>query len=252
MRGVTSTGPGTAAPDAVRAGRAPGAARAVRAAVATWPRRVAWGVVVVAVAGVALAGGFDRAASASGPPPSVAAGEPVATGAFDLTVTAWTLTDAWDPEGLEDVGADAWLAVAVHALGTDRETRALDAAAVTLPEPLPGGLEVVGDARADRPAAVVLARDGHGYPQLQPGLGERVLLLWPVRGDVADPLAAPDLTVSLPLHVYRDLTVGGGRYWAETGAVVRVRVPAGPVPAVLDPSATVEDPWAALDAEGGA
>ena len=40
------------------------------------------------------------------------------------------------------------------------------------------------------------------------------------------------LTVTLPEFRYRDMTVGGGRRWAETGDVVLVDVPPGDVPSL--------------------
>ncbi|KON73669.1 hypothetical protein M768_12050 [Cellulosimicrobium cellulans F16] len=235
MRAVTST--------------APRAARSVpllRAVVGTWPRRIALAVVLGLVAGTAAAGGFAQHVAAEAGPAHAAAGEPVPTGPFDLTVRSWSVTDAVQASALEDSGADAWLVVVVGALDTDREPRRLDRTAVTLPDDLPGGLALAGDAEQDRPDLTLLVRDASVYPVLQPGLAEDVALLWPVTVPEAGATsAAPDarLTVTLPTFRYRDMTVGGGRRWAETGAVVLVNAPPGGVPPeIVDPPED-EEAW---------
>lgn len=235
MRAVTST--------------APKAARGVpllRAVVGTWPRRVALAVVLGAVVGTTAAGGLARHDAADSGPARAAAGEPVATGPFDLTVRSWSVTDAVQVSALEDSGADAWLVVVVGALDTDRESRRLDRTAVTLPDELPGGLALAGDAEPDRPDPTLLVRDASSYPVLSPGLADDVALLWPVSvpGE-SGAVSTPDepLTVTVPTFRYRDMTVGGGRRWAETGAVTRVDVPAGAVPAEIVDPPEAEDGW---------
>ena len=52
--------------------------------------------------------------------------------------------------------------------------------------------------------------------------------------------AAPDepLPVTVPTFRYRDMTIGGGRRWAETGTVVLVDVP----PEIVDPPED-EEAW---------
>ncbi|MBD8078714.1 hypothetical protein [Cellulosimicrobium arenosum] len=215
--------------------------------------------VVVAVvglgAGIALAGGLERDTSGAGTHRSVAAGETVATGAFDLTVTSWATTDTIGPDpeadvdALAEAGADAWLVVVLDVLDTDTTTRTLNAAAVTLPADLPGGLELAADVTSSRAETTLLVRDGHGFPAFQPGLTEQVLLAWPVRGDAG---GATELDVSLPLYVYRDMYIGGGRRWAETGEDVAVRVPSGEVPTVQDPSVPLDDLWAVEPDDEGA
>ncbi|WP_336724871.1 hypothetical protein [Cellulosimicrobium cellulans] len=228
---------------------APRAARSVpllRAVVGTWPRRIALAVVLGLVAGTAAAGGFAQHVAAEAGPAHAAAGGPVPTGPFDLTVRSWSVTDAVQASALEDSGADAWLVVVVGALDTDREPRRLDRTAVTLPDDLPGGLALAGDAEQDRPDLTLLVRDASVYPLLQPGLAEDVALLWPVTVPEAGATsAAPDarLTVTLPTFRYRDMTVGGGRRWAETGAVVLVDAPPGGVPPeIVDPPED-EEAW---------
>jgi len=198
---------------------APRAARSVplvRAVVGTWPRRIAVAVVLGVVAGTAAAGGFAQHVAA-------------------VQVSA-----------LEDSGADAWLVVVVGALDTDREPRRLDRTAVTLPDELPGGLALAGDAEPDHPDPTLLVRDASVYPVLQPGLPEDVALLWPVTvREAGATSAAPDepLAVTLPTFRYRDMTVGGGRRWAETGAVVLVDAPPGDVPPeIVDPPED-EEAW---------
>ncbi|PTU57787.1 hypothetical protein DBB34_01240 [Sphaerisporangium cinnabarinum] len=235
MRAVTST--------------APKAARGVpllRAVVGTWPRRVALAVVLGAVVGTTAAGGLARHDAADAGPARAAAGQPVATGPFDLTVRSWSVADTVQVSALEDSGADAWLVVVVGALDTDRESRRLDRTAVTLPDELPGGLALAGDAEPDRPDPTLLVRDASSYPVLLPGLADDVALLWPVSvpGE-GGAVSTPDepLTVTVPTFRYRDMTVGGGRRWAETGAVTLVDVPAGAVPPeIVDPPET-EDGW---------
>ncbi|NDO90460.1 hypothetical protein [Cellulosimicrobium composti] len=228
---------------------APRAARdvpLVRAVVGTWPRRVALGVVVGVVASTVAAGGLARHVAADAGPARAVAGEAVATGPFDVTVRSWTVTDAVRADDLEGAGADAWLVVVVGADNADRESRRLDRTAVTLPDALPGGLALAGDAEPDRPDPTLLVRDASAYPLLQPGLPEDVALLWPVTLDAEDALldGGPDepLTVTLPEFRYRDMTVGGGRRWAETGDVVLVDVPPGDVPpGIVDPPEDEED-----------
>ncbi|WP_435737303.1 hypothetical protein V5D56_01520 [Cellulosimicrobium sp. PMB13] len=223
----------------------PRAARAVpvaRAVVGTWQRRTALAVVLGVVVGTTAAGGLAQHVAADAGPVRAAAGEPVPTGPFDLTVRSWSVTDDVQVSALEDAGADAWLLVVVGALDTDRESRRLGDAAVTLPAELPGGLALAGEAEPDRPEATLLVRDASPFPVLQPGLPEDVALLWHVT--VEDQAAAADapataaepLTVTLPTFRYRDMTIGGGRRWAETGEVVLVDVPPGDVPpSIVDP-----------------
>lgn len=223
----------------------PRAARAVpvaRALVGTWPRRAALAAVLGVVVGTTAAGGLAKHVAADAGPVRAAADEPVPTGPFDLAVRSWSVTDDVQVSALEDAGADAWLLVVVGALDTDRESRRLDDTAVTLPAELPAGLALVGEAEPDRPETTLLVRDASLYPVLQPGLPEDVALLWPVTvedaGAVSDDPATPDepLTVTLPTFRYRDMTIGGGRRWAESGVVVLVDVPPGDVPAdVVDP-----------------
>ncbi len=217
-----------------------------RAVVGTWPRRIALAVVLGAVVGTTAAGGLARHVAADAGPARAAAGEPVATGPFDLTVRSWTVTDTVQVSALESADADAWLVVVVGALDTDRESRRLDRTAVTLPDELPWGLALAGDAEPDRPDPTLLARDGSSYPALQPGLPEDVALLWPVTvpetGDVSAG-SGEALTVTLPTFRYRDMTVGGGRRWAETGELVLVDVPPGDVPpGIVDPPED-EEAW---------
>ncbi len=89
-------------------------------------------------------------------------------------------------------------------------------------------------------------RDASSYPVLSPGLADDVALLWPVSVPwESGAVSTPDepLTVTVPPFRYRDMTVGGGRRWAETGAVTLVDVPAGAVPPeIVDPPET-EDGW---------
>ncbi|MBD5785967.1 hypothetical protein IF650_07215 [Cellulosimicrobium terreum] len=228
------------------------AARAARVRVPVGVRRALLGVavgVVGLVVGTALAGGLDRHEAATGAPTTAAAGQGVATGAFELTVTSWGIDRVLEPDRLTDLGADAWLVVDVDVLDTDRVTRTLDATAVTLPDPLPGGLELVGDPPPTRPETTLLVRDGSAYPMFQPGLPEQVLVMWPVRGELD---GRPDLDLTLPTFVYRDMFVGGGRRWAETGESVLVPAPYGPVPEVEDPSADADELWDdTLDEEAG-
>src|SRR5690606_12828068 len=236
MRAVTTTAP-----------RAARDVPLVRAVVGTWPRRVALGVVVGVVAGTVAAGGLARHVAADAGPARAVAGEAVATGPFDVTVRSWTVTDAVRADDLEGAGADAWLVVVVGADNADRESRRLDRTAVTLPDALPGGLALAGDAEPDRPDPTLLVRDASAYPLLQPGLPEDVALLWPVTlpdAEGADLDGGPDepLTVTVPEFRYRDMTVGGGRRWAETGDVVLVDVPPGDVPpGIVDPPEDEED-----------
>lgn len=225
-------------------GHRPAAVRGVRAAVSTRPRRAAVGGVVALAAlavGTTAAGGLAPHASAGAGPERAGAGAVVDTGPFDLGVRSWTVTAEHDREGLDDAGADAWLVVVVSALDTDRESRRLDDAAVTLPTDLPGGLELAGDAEPDRPERTLLVRDASTFPVLHPGLAEDVALLWPVTGAGAAAPTEP-LTVDVPRFEYRDMTIGGGRRWAETGAVVQVPAAPGALPGTLvEPEPEPED-----------
>ncbi|WP_139123087.1 hypothetical protein [Cellulosimicrobium cellulans] len=220
---MTSSGPG------------PAAVRGVRAAVSTRPRRAGVGVLLVVGAlavGTTAAGGFAPHASAGGGPERAEAGTVVATGPFDLEALSWTVMAEHDRDGLADAGADAWLVVVVSALGTDRESRRLDDAAVTLPDDLPDGLELAADTAPDRPERTLLVRDASPFPVLHPGLAEDVALLWPVTG-AGGATSGGSLTVTVPRFEYRDMTIGGGRRWAETGSVVQVPVAPGALPETL-------------------
>lgn len=185
-----------------------------RPLVSTWPRRMAWLTAIVVVAVTAFAGGFaaEAPAAARNPEP----GEWVEVGPVRVAVTSWAVRSDVDPESLEDVdGADAWLVVEARVASSTGTSEQYPDRAIELP----ADIEV---ADSD-PDSVVLLRDGSLFPDLQPGLPERVALLWPVRAE-----SAPDgdnLEIDLRRLQRATSQVDGSEIWRTSDLAGTVTVP---------------------------
>ncbi|GAA4288531.1 hypothetical protein [Georgenia daeguensis] len=186
---------------------------------------VAAGVVVVALALTAAAGGFRAAGTTD--LPDLPAGRPVDLGRVEVTVIDHLVTDQVETVRLESAGAAAWLVVRARVEAAGDETV----------EVLPSMMQPPpGTTLAAEPDMEVLLRDGTQLPQAHPGLPEEVAFLWAVRdpADVPDPLPITLLgseSYYSPIYL-RDV-------WAGPEPVARTVVPAGAeIPEVL-----VEEPW---------
>lgn len=185
------------------------------ALVATAARRTAWVAIGSAVITAAVLGGWSAAPSES--IPEVAAGESVDLGQLRVEVIGWEVRGVAQ-EALEDYpGADAWLFLElVMSTATDRTERAR-------PEVLELPDEVLLDPDNPEPHRLMLLRDATRDPSLQPGIPERVVMVWPVAADSVGDAA------SLPLRLiqYEQFSAfsTGELIWTTAGVAATVDAP---------------------------
>jgi hypothetical protein len=183
---------------------------------ATPARRTALAAVGAAAVTAAILGGW----TAASPEPIATAsiGEPVGLGQVSVEVTGWQMRSGVAQEALEEYpGADAWLFFEVTmASATDSTERAqhdvLD---------LPDGL-LLDPAEAE-PHLLMLLRDGTHDPELQPGIPERVIFVWPVASEsIGDSAVLP-----LRLIEFEQFTAPstGELLWTESGVATMVDAP---------------------------
>lgn len=174
-----------------------------------------WATLTLVVVAITVSGGFGTAS----PPetPRVDAGEPVDVGQVELAARAWSIRDDVEPEALAEIdGAAGWLII-------DAEVRAVTDATTTFPETaldLPGDL--LADPEDEGPARVVLSRDTTVFPDLQPGLTERVLLLWPVTLAAAE---SDELELGYVSSLLDDSTLDAGQVWRLQGTAATTTLP---------------------------
>lgn len=143
--------------------------------IATWPRRVIAGVLVLAPAVVAALGGFDAAEPRS---VEVPAGQTLDLGRMSVTPESYFVSDEtgrWALEGYPD--AEAFLGVILTVENTDAHPLTVTFTEIFIPL-----IEQFRDAAGAGvfPDRVVRVQDGTLNAVLMPGLTSRVALLWPI------------------------------------------------------------------------
>lgn len=168
---------------------------AITAAVATWPRRVLLGVVIVVPLLLGLAGGYAPAPQRDLPP--IQPDQTVQIGPFDLALHEFFVSDEVNVRALPEE-ADAWLGVVFTATGTHTAAVPFHQYALTFPEEL-GLINEVSQVNPPHREMLRLD-DGTGYYRIEPGLQARVVSLFPITDahDIADTLtlAVTDLESS--------------------------------------------------------
>lgn len=195
---------------------------------ATWPRRLAVGLLLLVPVLVTALGGFR---TADPPPRDVAAGDPVDTGAYLAVPHYYFVSDAVDAYGLED--GQTWVGVVVDltnqgerpiSITFDDETFRLPASWV--PE-------------NDGPAEVLRLDTASDVGQVQPGLRYEVALLWPTTA-----VANPPSELSLTMHrtIYREFNIEPGSFaWFSTEDSFDVALPIGDAPSQILDEDLLED-----------
>ena len=154
---------------------------------ATWPRRLLVGGLLLIPVIVGALGGFDRAEARSF---EATPGEDIDLGPLTMRPISFFVSDETQRSGLEYVeGAQAWLGVIVEVENTTENQIPLafpgpasDAMQPQLPEGvLLSELSVADDA--------IRVADGTSGRTALPGVRTEVALLWPI----ADPTAVPDV-----------------------------------------------------------
>lgn len=185
---------------------------------ATWPRRLALGLILLLPVVVAALGGFRV-----GDPPAraVAAGVPTDTGAYVVVPHAYFVSDALDAYGLDD--GERWVGVLV-----ELTSRASAPIYLTFDDEtfrLPGSVPVTGT-----PHAYEALRLDTGRPlgDVQPGVSYEVALLWRTTGMQEPP---PDLTLTMFRTAQRELSIESGYYlWRATEDSFEVTLPLAEAP----------------------
>jgi hypothetical protein len=176
---------------------------------ATWPRRIVLGVILLVPMLVALLGGFGRAEPRSY---DLAPGEWVDLGAYSARVESSFVSDEVLTLFLDDeVPDDAFFGVVLEMVNTERNAVSPQYDFGTFVPRLPEG--VLG--RTSGPDYAMLVSDGSLGAPLMPGLTTRVAMLWTVPdvtqlpdGDIAIDLTASELTYSLMGDEDRWLSLG--------------------------------------------
>lgn len=210
-------------------------ARAVELVRTPWGRAGVAAVAVLAAstATLGLAGGLRTVEVEE---TRFAAGEVVDVGPVRVRVLDHLVTDEILVGDLAEAGAGAWLGVRLEVAADDgRTVRTLPG----LVEPPDDVLLPLSEEDEYTYPREVLVSDGSEFPQIQPGLPEQVLLLWPV-ADAADVPEDLDVTL-LASEQYYSLNYRA-MVWATAEPFARVTVPgAGRVPpAVLERLGEVE------------
>lgn len=158
--------------------------------VATWPRRVLIGMLVVVPLVVGLVGGFAPAPVRD--LPDLPAGEPIAVGPYDLALETYFVSDQVHTRYLPE-GAEAWLGLVLTARGTHTEAVSMNRQVTTFPEGL-GIITLDEDVAHPNHSEVVRIDDGRLAARFAPGLDVQVVSLIAV----SDAEAIPDeITVQI-------------------------------------------------------
>lgn len=198
---------------------------------ATWPRRIVLGVLLLVPAMVALLGGFGRAEPRSY---ELAAGEWVDLGAYSVRAESYFVSDQVLTLFLDDDSPDdAFFGVVLEMVNTETTARSPQYDfEVFLPQLAEGLLT-----RETGPDYALVISDGSLGAPLMPGLPTRVALLWNAPdagalpgGDVALDLTQSELTYSL---------MGDEDRWLSLGDVWTVTLPrTEPPETIVDPEPT--------------
>lgn len=209
----------------------PGAitARAVAALlISTWPRRIAFGLILLLPAVVITMGGF---AKTDGNTNVVSAGTSVDLGPITVRPISFFVSAQTNRSALEYWdGSDAFLGITADVENNTDEPISLD-----FPGPASGmAVPVLADGQEqtgfDVPNVVVRSIDGTGGDQLLPGVPDQVVLLWPI----ADSDTIGDtVTVSMTESIFTYGFVSQEDRWLSIGDELLVDLPRIDLPAAL-------------------
>ena len=186
---------------------------------ATWPRRIGLGLLLLAPLLVLALGGFRPA---DPPPRDVAAGVPTDTGAFTVVPHSYFVSDQVEAYGLED--GQTWIGVIVDLTNQGSEPFSLtfDDETFRLPDAL---------AAVDTyPSEAMRLDTDTTLGRVQPGLTYSAALLW--RVPALQP--APELTLTMQRTVWTESNLEAGYYsWRPTTDSYDVALPLTDAPAQL-------------------
>lgn len=187
-------------------------------ALATWPRRIVVGTLLLIPVIIAAFGGFGGAQAESH---AVPPGRPVDVGAMVVTPTAFFVSDEVERDMLEIHDADAWLGVVVEVDNLTTETLSLttsrgvaDAVSPALDESLTTAVSW------SYPDTVLRVADATIGDHSLPGVTSEVALMWPITdadavGDTLDvTMTESELTFSLMSQ--EDVWMSLGDVWTTT------------------------------------
>lgn len=185
---------------------------------ATWPRRLVAGLVLLLPAVVAALGGF---ATAEGRTFELQAGETLDLGPMTMRPIAFFVSDETNRTWLEATGGEAWLGVLVEVENTTERPISLTfggAASDALVPQLPDGQII--DQLSTPPYASRVEDNTDGRDAL-PSLPSYVALLWPV----TDPDEIGDvLTATMTESQWRYGIMSGEESWMSLGDVWTVEL----------------------------
>lgn len=195
---------------------------------ATWPRRILLGLVLLIPVIVAAAGGFGRAEPRSF---ELQAGERVDLGPLTVRPTAFFVSDATARSNLEtQEGAEAWLGVIVDVENTTSASISLTfsgaASEAVVPQLAEG--QVLGD--LSTPDFAYRVADNSEGSQALPSIPTQVAMLWAITdadsiGDV--------LTATLTEQEWRYGPLSGEENWFALGDVWTVELPRTELPPTM-------------------
>lgn len=185
---------------------------------ATWPRRVMLGLVLLAPVLVAALGGFRTAE----PPPRTVDPEVVTdTGAYLVIPRYYFVSDRVDAGSLDD--GERWVGAVVQITNQGPEPISVTFSDETFELP-----ESVPNERSAGPYEVLRLDSGEYLGNAQPGLTYEVALLWRTTG-----LAEPphELTLTMNRTRWTEWSIDAGYYtWRSTGDSYDVALPLGQAP----------------------
>lgn len=192
---------------------------------ATWPRRIVLGLVLLVPIVIAAAGGFGKTEPRSF---ALQAGESVDLGPLTMRPTAFFVSDETERDGLEYTdGAEAWLGVIVEVENTTTSSISLTfpgpASHAIMPE-LPEGQLLTDLSVASEAFRIADYTDGR---RTLPSVPTEVALLW----EISDPEAIGDtLTATMTEQVWTYGPMSGEESWMSLGDIWTVELPRTELP----------------------
>lgn len=188
---------------------------------ATWPRRLFLGLVLLLPVILAATGGLGAAAP---PPRDVPPGVVTDTGAFQVTPHSYFVSDRVDAGSLDEGYRWVGLIAEVTAQGSEPIQIASSGDTFELSDQVPN------EERA-APYEVLRLDTGERLGAAQPGLTYEVAMLWRTRG-LAEP--PPELTFTMNRTEWTRWNIEAGFYsWRATADSYEVTVPVTEAPAVI-------------------
>lgn len=189
---------------------------------ASWPRRILVGLLLLAPLLVAAAGGFQQA---DPPPRGVDAGVVTDTGAYLVVPQYYFVSDQVDAYGLDD--GEQWLGAVVEITNQGTEPISVTFSDETFEVPQ----ELLGDDGRPHPGEVLRLDTGSYLGEAQPGLTYEVALLWPTAALTEPP---PELTLTMNRTAWTELNLEEGYFlWRSTGQSYDVALSLGEAPSSI-------------------